>query len=158
VFAFEQKCIEESDKNPNLRRTYKFPEQEIAIYELLETKPVVFASKTSSTPLHTTFNTEGAEINTSELSPGDEVIIGVLHRPGFYLTAGNTLIDLEKDSYGRIKFRMPFNSQTIKLTYSAQWKKGFTVSGFLLILSALLTILSLYIFKKSKMTIKGDIN
>jgi hypothetical protein len=142
IFVYEQQCLDESDKNPHLKRVYKFPGQEIAIYELLNTSPMAFSSKNPDKPIKTDFDTEGAVMDTSGLNSGDEIILGVLARPGLYLSAGNEPISFEKDQWGRLKFTLPQSASTVKLTYKAPWEKGIAASIAFIILAVILIIAS----------------
>ncbi|MCE1247377.1 MAG: hypothetical protein LWY06_12090 [Firmicutes bacterium] len=144
VFAFEQKCIDESEKNKNLKKVYKFPGQEIVIFELLNTNPVVFASKNPKAQINTVFDTQGAVIDTAGLTAGDEITVGVLARPYLEMSTGNNIIDFEKDNMGRIRFRMPENTNQVKLSYSPPWKKGFAASLLFFILTCALTVIGIY--------------
>ncbi|MCE1248448.1 MAG: hypothetical protein LWY06_17555 [Firmicutes bacterium] len=150
IFAQNKGCIAQCDNNPNLKKVYTYPDQDIAIYELTNPAPLAFAGSNPMVPLKTDFSEKGAVVDVTGLNAGDTVTVGIVYRPGLYLYSGSIQVPLTHDPIGRLVFNVPAGATKMSVVYKAPWMKGFAAAVVFLILSLILWVISGYVEKREK--------
>ena len=102
------------------------------LLELSGSDPLAFAEATPERPLPLRLDATGATVALTgdETSP---VIVNFLAREHLHAFVDGKPVSLMKDSWGRVRLRVPRGAKNLALRYEPDWNKGVFLGGVLLL-------------------------
>ncbi|MCE1247376.1 MAG: hypothetical protein LWY06_12085 [Firmicutes bacterium] len=157
-FVYGKKLIDEMGSNTELKKIYQFPDPDVAVFELSGALPVAYEWKNPEKALPVEFSTAGAFVNLNGISPGSDITISILNRPGLKVESGGNSIEMLPEKTGLVHIKAPQNPGVLTIKYEAPWKKGIAAGIILLIGAFLMMAGMVYSTKKSERNTGNDNN
>ena len=96
----------------------------VRIWRLDGAKPMAFTLRDSSRALPLRVNGGGAVVDVASVPAGDSVVVNYLRRPFMNGSTDGAPVNLDSDSYDRIRFAVPDGASEVAITYDPPWGKG----------------------------------